>query len=176
MKAVIKISWFSCARSTRHCRKIYQGISSAFEGVIGRIIGLMPILAIAWFNPLHAEEPTERFDLLIQGASNRISSQRHTVLRYHGITGELLGPIVASGAGGLMDPHNPTMGPDENIYVSSGGTQSIKRYDGRTGEYIDDFVTAGSGGFDGTSKMAFGPAWQSLHGKFRSAPGAAVQW
>ena len=40
-------------------------------------------------------------------------------------------------------------GPDGNLYVCSGGTDSILRYNGSTGAFLNTFVTTGSGGLTG---------------------------
>ena len=83
------------------------------------------------------------------------------VARFDGVTGEFLGHFVESGAGGLTSAHNPTFGPDGNLYVISGtpntSTIQILRYDGQTGEFLDVFVDAGQGGFAGASRLTFGP-------------------
>lgn len=92
-------------------------------------------------------------DLLIQDIAG------DTVLRYDGLSGNLIGPFVARGAGGLDEPHNPTIGPDGNLYVFSGTTndRKILRFDGLTGDFIDTFVDNGEGGFTGGAKIEFGP-------------------
>ncbi|UCH65247.1 MAG: hypothetical protein JSW63_11685 [Ignavibacterium sp.] len=46
---------------------------------------------------------------------------------------------------------------NQDIYVSSRNTNSVKVFDGTTGEYKDDFVPPGSGGLSATQEVAFGP-------------------
>ncbi len=101
------------------------------------------------FQPTVAEA---RDFLLPDGTTN-------TIVRYDGLTGAFKGTLVASGAGGLSAPHNPTFGPDGNLYVISNGgpNPSILRFNGQTGAFIDVFVNTGSGGFTSGTQMAFGP-------------------
>ena len=83
-----------------------------------------------------------------------------SILRFDGETGAPLGAFVASGAAGLVDPHDPTFGPDGNLYIFSdnnSATPQILRYNGATGAFLDVFLATGSGGFDGGSQMAFSP-------------------
>lgn len=48
--------------------------------------------------------------------------------------------------------------PNNNdLYVSSRNTNSVKVFDGETGVFITDFVQAGSGGLNATQEVAFGP-------------------
>ncbi len=81
----------------------------------------------------------------------------NSILRYDGLTGALQGTFVASGAGGLTGPHNPTFGPDGNLYVLSNANSRVLRFDGQTGEFIDVFMETGGGGFTSSAQMAFGP-------------------
>jgi hypothetical protein len=61
----------------------------------------------------------------------------------------------ASG-GALSEPGDVAFGPDGNLYVTSGGTNSILRYDGTTGAFLG---TAASGqGLSGTFSFAFAPS------------------
>ncbi len=94
----------------------------------------------------------DRRDLLVQNSAN---NQNNAILRYHETTGELLGFFVQPGAGGLMGAHNPTFGPDGNLYIVSQGPR-ILRFDGQTGEFIDQFADA-SPHQSGLAQMAFGP-------------------
>src|ERR1700737_1056091 len=65
------------------------------------------------------------------------------ILRYAG-TGAFIDNIVPEGTGGLSIACCMTFGPDENLYVGSPLSSSVKRFNGVTGAYIDEFV--GSGG------------------------------
>ena len=77
------------------------------------------------------------------------------VWRFDGTTGASLGAFIPD-----ADPH-PTMpvfmvvGPDENLYVGSSGTDEVLRYDGTDGHYIDSF--ASGGGLDAPYGLAFVP-------------------
>ena len=68
----------------------------------------------------------------------------HTVWRYDGRTGALLGEFVSSGSGGLGLTWGLTFGPDGHLYVSDGSNGRILRFDGSTGSFIDVFAQ-GSG-------------------------------
>lgn len=46
---------------------------------------------------------------------------------------------------------------DQDLYMSSRGTNSVRRYDGQTGVYLGDFVSTGSGGLSTTQEVLFGP-------------------
>jgi DNA-binding beta-propeller fold protein YncE len=89
--------------------------------------------------------------LLVGNAANS------SVLSYDGTTGVFLSLFVPSGSGGLHTPQNLTIGPDDNLYVSSFGDHSVKRYAGHTGAFIDAFVPSGRGGLANPDQVAFGP-------------------
>ncbi len=74
-----------------------------------------------------------------------------------GNTLQFLDHFVSPGSGGLSPANCSVFGPDGNLYVASGGTNSILRYDGVTGEFKDVFVTSGSGGLTNPFCLAFGP-------------------
>jgi streptogramin lyase len=82
-----------------------------------------------------------------------------SILRFDGDTGAPLGTFVSSGSGGLVNPHNPTFGPDGNLYVFSteAGSEKILKYSGTTGAFLSTFVNTGVGGFAGGFNMEFGP-------------------
>lgn len=65
---------------------------------------------------------------------------QNRVDRYDGFSGEFLGTFIQSGAGGLIRPGDVTVGPDQNLYVTSGSNQ-VLRYDGVDGTFIDVFAS-----------------------------------
>jgi streptogramin lyase len=96
-----------------------------------------------------------------ESASLFVSSQEFQagrVLRYNGTTGAFAG--VSAAGGGLNDPLGLTIGPDGNLYVASGNTNSILRFNGDTGAFMGVF--ASGGGLHGPSNIVFG-ADQNLY-------------
>jgi WD40 repeat protein len=90
------------------------------------------------------------------------SGETGSILRYDEKTGEFLGTFVSPGSGGLKRPTGLTIGPDNNLYVSSvdvnnPANDSILRFNGKTGAFIDVFVASGSGGLEHPSSLTFGP-------------------
>ncbi len=75
------------------------------------------------------------------------------ILRYDGSTGEFIDAFVSGGR--LNTPGGLVFGPDDNLYVSSNGTDEVLRYDSSTGELIDVF--ASGNGLDGPTILTFGP-------------------
>ena len=92
-----------------------------------------------------------RRDLLIQNTA------ADAIVRYDGETGRLIGNFTEPGAGGLTTAHNPTFGPDGNLYVISDGPR-ILRFDGATGRFLNVFIGPGTAGFvHRPAQMAWGP-------------------
>jgi hypothetical protein len=54
------------------------------------------------------------------------------VLGFDAASGAFVGPFVSAAGGGLVDTRGMTFGPDSNLYVSSGGTNSVLRFNGTT--------------------------------------------
>ena len=70
-------------------------------------------------------------------------------------TARLKGSFVESQSGGLEAPMGITFGPDGNLYVTDGNSDTIKRYDGTTKEYLGDFVPENSNGLEGPYYLLF---------------------
>lgn len=91
------------------------------------------------------------------------SQNTDEVFRVNPATGQI-DVFVGTQSGGLDAPVGLLFGPDGNgdgvddLYVSSGATDSVLRYDGTTGEFMDEFVTSGSGGLDRPRGMLFDSA------------------
>jgi streptogramin lyase len=83
------------------------------------------------------------------------SAGNASVLRYDADTGSFIDSFVPPGAGGLVGPSDPIIGPDGNLYVSDAPSSKVLRYDRNTGAYLGDFVTAGSGGLNGDNGIVF---------------------
>jgi WD40 repeat protein len=77
------------------------------------------------------------------------------VLKYDGLTGNLIGTFVSANGRGL------TFGPDGNLYrveQFGAGTQSIVEYDGTSGALIGTFVSGSNGVLtNATGSIRFGP-------------------
>jgi len=83
------------------------------------------------------------------------------VWRYSGTLAPMA-QVVASGAGGMSDPADLTVGPDGHLYVASAGTDEVLEFDRNGGTLLDRFVTAGSGELDEPRCLAFLPDGQLL--------------
>ncbi|NBB91562.1 MAG: hypothetical protein GVY32_00150 [Gammaproteobacteria bacterium] len=65
--------------------------------------------------------------------------------------------LAGPGEGGLTDPWDMAVGPDDLLYVANGSADNVLRFDPEAGEFVDVFVDAGSGGLDFARALAFGP-------------------
>ncbi len=89
------------------------------------------------------------------------SSNDDSILRYNADSGAFIDDLVVTALGGLDQPQYFVFGPDANgdgdeeLYVTSFGTNNVLRYNARTGAFIDDFVYAGNGGMGGPTSLAF---------------------
>jgi streptogramin lyase len=79
------------------------------------------------------------------------------VLRYNGMTGDFIDMFATDPASNTTNGINGlTFGPDGNLYVTKGGSDTIIRYDGTTGQQIDFFVQ-GNGTPHDPNGILFGP-------------------
>src|SRR5262249_43590356 len=66
-----------------------------------------------------------------------VSAGTNSVLTYDASTGVFKGALVASGSGGLTSPQGVAIGPDGDIYISSGATgpvnNAVLHFDAATG-------------------------------------------
>lgn len=86
-------------------------------------------------------------DLFVAG---RFSSRAY---RYDGTTGAF---ELEIGAGVLSTAYGLDFGPDDNLYVASGGTNSVQRFNPTTGASLGAFVSAGAGGLSAPIGLEFG--------------------
>ena len=77
------------------------------------------------------------------------------VLRYNGTTGAFLDDFADENQ--LTSLRGILFGPDGNLYVADGFSNSVARFDGKTGAFLDEFVAPGSGGLANPVGMVFGP-------------------
>jgi outer membrane protein assembly factor BamB len=97
------------------------------------------------------------------------NSRGNDVLRFDQAAGRPLGVLVQAGAGGLDDPDAMALGPDGQLYISSGRTpetSAILRFDSRTGAFLDVF--ASGNGLYRPYGLAFGPDGLLYVSSFRS--------
>ncbi len=90
------------------------------------------------------------------------SSGTSQVLEYNGTTGAFQTTLVASGAGGLSEPHGLAIGPNGNMFVASAGNNSVLEYNATSGAFVRVFVSSSSGGLDQPCGMAFLPSGNLL--------------
>ncbi len=134
----------------------YDGRTGAYEGeFVTQGSGGLAVPGQLVFAP-SVEDPG-RLDLYVASIATA------SILRYHGESGEFLGPFVTSATGGLRGPVTMTFGPNGNLYVSDfyTGDLAVKRFQGpagpNPGAFIDTFIPAGSGGLRAPSGLVFGP-------------------
>ncbi|HHM12100.1 MAG TPA: hypothetical protein ENJ16_00995, partial [Planctomycetaceae bacterium] len=82
-----------------------------------------------------------------------------TLERYRGTTLESLGAFVSAGSGGLDAPTAVAIGPDGDIYVSSGaaGSNPVLQFSGLDGSLVGTFLPAGVQGTTKAADLTFGP-------------------
>ena len=78
------------------------------------------------------------------------------VIRYDGVTGELIDVFVSAGAGGLSGPRGLAFDADGHLYVASGLTGDVLRYDRDTGLFVENFASLGLTAADGIAFDAAG--------------------
>lgn len=54
--------------------------------------------------------------------------------------------FVDKGSGSLQEPIGITIGENDNLFVVSSASNSVKQYDRQTGDFLGDFIVSGSGG------------------------------
>jgi hypothetical protein len=80
------------------------------------------------------------------------------VLRFRESTGAFVDEFVPHRSGGLNQPEGLILGPDHNLYVSSGlfsGQPAVLRYNGSTGAFMGSFAAGGP--LNGPRAILFGP-------------------
>jgi hypothetical protein len=125
-----------------------HGKISRYNGVTGAYMGDLDTLNLGSLqNPVWLMSGPEGY--LYAG------SVGGAVKRYNVTTGAFIDDFATGG--GLTNPGGMAFGPDGNLYVNHGTTNSVKRYDGVTGTYMDDFIPSGSGGLNYNQDIAFWP-------------------
>ncbi|MDX2099535.1 MAG: PEP-CTERM sorting domain-containing protein, partial [Leptolyngbyaceae cyanobacterium bins.59] len=91
----------------------------------------------------------------------------NNVVLFDSTTGQFQKEFIAPGSGGLLRPDDLVLGPDGNLYISSGGdsgTGKILRYNSQTGQFIDVFAEGGIRPYG----IAFGPDGYLYVSSFRT--------
>ena len=83
-----------------------------------------------------AARPDTTHELLV--ADNHFNS----VVRFDADTGQCLGTLVESGAGGLDTPTAMALGPDGDLFITSFVTDDVRRFDGATGADLGVFYSS----------------------------------
>ncbi len=96
------------------------------------------------------------------------SPGRNSVERFDGFTGAHLGSF----ASGIPNANGVTVGPDQNVYISSSQLNEVHRYNGQTGAFIDVFAS-GNGLFR-PNEVTFHGDFMYV-GEFASTAGDGVQ-
>jgi hypothetical protein len=95
--------------------------------------------------------------LALRGSALLVGSQlTHSVVAFDADSGELLGTLVESGAGGLNLPGTLLITPAGNLLVCSEGTDQVLEFDGETGEFIK--VAAEGSGLDAPGALLYDSA------------------
>ncbi len=132
----------------------------ALLAVVPRILAVAA-LASCTVAPDNGGDPVER---ATSGASlgDRphvlVANSRGDNIVAYGADGALLGDFIPPGRGGLDDPDTMIIGPDHQLYVTSGSelaSSAVLRFDARTGAFLDVF--ASGHGLHRPYGLAFGP-------------------
>ena len=140
---------YCCQPPTGEAVLRYDGITGAFLGVV------TPISlsnGISYPDELQVDS-SNRLYVSVRGGLN---GQPGGIYRYDLATGVFIDAFLPIGVNGPGDAPEYIFGPDNNLYVSSGGAgPNVTRYDGATGAFIDVFATDPQG--NTTAGLTFGP-------------------
>jgi streptogramin lyase len=96
-------------------------------------------------------------NLYVASFGDVIGPMSSAVLRYSGADGSFMDVFATDAASNTSNGINGlTFGPDGNLYVTKGSSDTIIRYDGKTGQQIDYFVQ-GNGIPGDPNGILFGP-------------------
>jgi len=125
---------------------LYDANTGAFERVFAQGNGLINAIGMD-FGP--------------DGSLYVASGDNPQVFRFDGETGEFIDRFVENDpntpedeTANLVRPRGLVFGPDNHLYVSSGGSNRVNAYDGTTGEFLR--IAATGGGLAGPIGVAFG--------------------
>jgi len=82
------------------------------------------------------------------------SYRNNDVLAFNAQTGASLGVFVQPGAGGLNEPCELVIGPNNDVFVSGGIGHKVFRYGGQSGAFLQSYTLPSS---DDPRGIAFGP-------------------
>ena len=76
------------------------------------------------------------------------------VTQYNRVSG---GPLGVFASSPLQFPQGITIGPDNNVYVSDLGNNTVQKFRGTDGTSLGTFVAAGAAGLNNPHSLVFGP-------------------
>ncbi|NNF43051.1 MAG: hypothetical protein HKN62_08370 [Phycisphaerales bacterium] len=129
-----------------------QSLAGALElwiasGTSDRLVRCHGVSGVAGLESADAPSGTSRG--VVIDASGRVLVSRigtDTVEAFDGVTGAALGPLVPPGAGGLVEPADLVLTPDDRLLVASRGSDAVLEYDATTGDFLRVLVPPGTGG------------------------------
>lgn len=91
-------------------------------------------------------------DLYVSNVPSGSMGIKHRIVRYDGVTGQLIGIFATEG---LWNPQDMLFLPNGNMIVANSLSNNVLEFNGATGSLIGEFITAGAGGLVHPHGMAW---------------------